>query len=346
MGLCHGHDRKAKGSKQKKSGPFDANQLKYDLLMEINAIREVHQVEPLGLAKEIDSISQSFANKVAKKGDLSYSNNTFRGEELGEILFYYGGDCDAETVIESWNQDAKHFKYNNKNQGASSFAQLVWKSSKYIGIGIAKDNKGGTYIVSNFYPAGNVAGKFKENVFPPHAKSTRQKKDKEPKASKNDTSYKGYSSSSSSTTVNLSEFEKEALKCHNYYRAKHHAPPLTINRDLTKIAQRYAQYLLDTRTFQHSGDTFNGKPMGENLYYCTGKVGTGELASYEWYNEIELHRWKEFQKETGHFTQLIWKGTKEVGFGVANKGNTYFVVANYFPAGNVKGQFKENVLRA
>ena len=355
MGLCHANERKAKGKKTKSAGAtggnFDPNELKYDLINEINAIRDIHQVEALSPAREIETIAQSFANKVAKSGNLDYSNNTFRGEELGEILFYYSSDCDAETVVESWNQDAKKFRYNSKNQGASSFAQLVWKSSKYIGLGVSKDTKGGTYIVANFYPAGNVAGQFQDNVFPPKGKGGNKKKEKEKekerevKNTKKETS--GGGGGKSQASFSFSQFEKEALEAHNYYRRKHHAPPLTINRDLTKIAQKYAEKILATRRFEHSGNKFNGNPMGENLYYCSGKVATGEIASYEWYNEIELHNWKkEFQNATGHFTQLIWKSTKEVGFGVANKGNTYYVVANYFPAGNVKGQFATNVLKA
>ena len=51
--------------------------------------------------------------------------------------------------------------------------------------------------------------------------------------------------------------------------------------------------------------------------------------------------------ETGHFTQVVWKNTKEVGFGVAStkdKSRCY-VVANYYPAGNYQGQFPKNVLR-
>lgn len=44
---------------------------------------------------------------------------------------------------------------------------------------------------------------------------------------------------------------------------------------------------------------------------------------------------------------MIWKASKEMGVGraVAQSGNVYIVV-NYFPAGNKKGQFLENVLPA
>ena len=56
---------------------------------------------------------------------------------------------------------------------------------------------------------------------------------------------------------------------------------------------------------------------------------------------------RDFQAKSGHFTQLIWKDSKEVGFGLAKskKGNL-FVVAQYYPAGNVAKQFKKNVEKA
>ena len=83
------------------------------------------------------------------------------------------------------------------------------------------------------------------------------------------------------------------------------------------------------------------------MYTCNGKDATGEMATTDWYNEIKVHNFKkEFQVNSGHFTQLIWKGTEEVGFGVANRGKLYFVVANYYPAGNILGEFSTNVLKA
>ncbi len=54
-----------------------------------------------------------------------------------------------------------------------------------------------------------------------------------------------------------------------------------------------------------------------------------------------------FNSGIGHFTQVVWKGSQEVGFGKAHgKDGRVFVVGNYHPAGNVMGQFEENVFPA
>lgn len=48
---------------------------------------------------------------------------------------------------------------------------------------------------------------------------------------------------------------------------------------------------------------------------------------------------------TGHFTQVVWKGSKEIGVGRAtSSGGRTVVVANYRPPGNVLGMFATNVL--
>ena len=60
-----------------------------------------------------------------------------------------------------------------------------------------------------------------------------------------------------------------------------------------------------------------------------------------------------YSDATGHFTQVIWKGSKRLGIGKARgkfySGGTYydcdFIVARYLPRGNIAGAFPENVQR-
>lgn len=48
----------------------------------------------------------------------------------------------------------------------------------------------------------------------------------------------------------------------------------------------------------------------------------------------------------GHFTQVVWKESTELGVGMATDGKTVFVVGQYRPAGNMnmEGYFEKNVL--
>uniref|UniRef100_A0A8C1J0G2 GLI pathogenesis-related 2 n=1 Tax=Cyprinus carpio TaxID=7962 RepID=A0A8C1J0G2_CYPCA len=136
------------------------------------------------------------------------------------------------------------------------------------------------------------------------------------------------------------------LQTHNAYRKQHGAPPLTINKNLCRTAQAWADHLLSIRTLKHSN-----KDYGENLYYAWSsatKKLTGHEAVESWYSEIKDYNFSRpgFSSKTGHFTQVVWKDTKELGFGLATDGNTTFVVGQYLPAGNITnaGYFEKNVL--
>lgn len=72
------------------------------------------------------------------------------------------------------------------------------------------------------------------------------------------------------------------------------------------------------------------------------------LCSINRYNEIALYQYGNpvFANATGHFTQLVWAGTTQVGVAIvrcANLARTY-VVAQYSPAGNREGEFSANVM--
>lgn len=90
--------------------------------------------------------------------------------------------------------------------------------------------------------------------------------------------------------------------------------------------------------------------MGQNLAYKSGAELTAQEVADMWYNEITKYDFNNpgFSSSTGHFTQLVWSETTEVGIGKAVKGTTTYVVANYTPPGNVQGRqnYERNVKRA
>ena len=65
--------------------------------------------------------------------------------------------------------------------------------------------------------------------------------------------------------INIIAFNKAELAKHNEYRSLSGVPPLTYSSILAAIAQKYAELMVKTNIFQHSG-TAN---IGENLYSCT-----------------------------------------------------------------------------
>ncbi|CAF1465027.1 unnamed protein product [Rotaria sordida] len=151
-----------------------------------------------------------------------------------------------------------------------------------------------------------------------------------------------------------SKFQGDMLKLHNHYRARHCAPPLVLSQQLNQIAQSYAEHLAATSTFEHSGNQLGSEQLGENLFMQWISFGrptaSGREAMQSWYNEIGMYDFDKpkYSKETGHFTQMVWRSSRKLGVGIAYspKGNEVYIVANYYPAGNTinPGYFENNVL--
>jgi uncharacterized protein YkwD len=145
----------------------------------------------------------------------------------------------------------------------------------------------------------------------------------------------------------LNTFRNVCLKQHNVYRRNHKVNDLKENFELNSIAQKYAEKLASTSSFSHSGASFHGDPLGENLFMQGGRPMIGEMAADSWYDEIKDYNFKNPDSSSGvvgHFTQLVWKDSEEIGIGCAqSRDGAYYVVANYFPAGNYIGEETENV---
>jgi len=145
-------------------------------------------------------------------------------------------------------------------------------------------------------------------------------------------------------------FHQQTLDAHNRLRQKHGSPPLRLSADLNDYSQRYAEQLARTNTFQHSACKLNGQPIGENLAakWGSGAVDyTGNEVTQSWYDEIKNYNFGSpgFSMNTGHFTQVVWKNTQELGVGKAkDSSGKVYVVCNYRPAGNYLGEFPQNVL--
>ncbi|XP_025204884.1 Golgi-associated plant pathogenesis-related protein 1-like [Melanaphis sacchari] len=143
----------------------------------------------------------------------------------------------------------------------------------------------------------------------------------------------------------------DALVRHNFYRKKHNVPPLRINSKLNEISQNWADELAKTDIASHRPNN----AYGENIYYIqsTDKVTElGVKAVNSWYNEIKFFDFQGSEddmaasKKAFHFTQVVWKDSEELGVGVSKSlgSGTLYVVCNYDPPGNVRSEFKEQVL--
>jgi hypothetical protein len=64
-----------------------------------------------------------------------------------------------------------------------------------------------------------------------------------------------------------------------------------------------------------------------------------------WYGEISNFNFSEpkWSDKTGHFSQVVWRSSAEIGIGIAAHEEKFYCVAQYSPPGNVEDQFQENI---
>lgn len=182
--------------------------------------------------------------------------------------------------------------------------------------------------MANYDPPGNFLGQFSENV-PPLGGFPKFSEDYEKSLLKQ---------------YDAKTFTKEALDIHNEYRCKHHVPKLILSKKLCDYAKEWALILVKDEKLSHRDSRY-----GENIFsmWSSGRV-TAKDACEKWYEEGKDYNYSVEPRnlKSGNFTQMIWKSSKEVGFAmIRGKSGRVVIVANYHPAGNISGQFIENVLK-
>jgi uncharacterized protein YkwD len=124
------------------------------------------------------------------------------------------------------------------------------------------------------------------------------------------------------------------LDLHNAYRAKHCTPPLTWSAEVAATAQQWAQRCV----FDHDQKS----DYGENLAWGT-QLSAREAVQL-WYEEISQYNYAAPGfGPAGHFTQVIWRGSRQLGCGKAICQGEVYWVCRYSPAGNYDTEFRENV---
>ena len=120
----------------------------------------------------------------------------------------------------------------------------------------------------------------------------------------------------------------------NDYRAIHQAPPLVWNLTLASLAQRWTDFCV----FQHENDQY-----GENI--ALGYPTIKQVID-AWYNEVSLYDYNNpgFYDNTGHFTQLVWVGTTQLGCATTKCPSYLLYDCKFYPPGNFAGHFAANVL--
>ncbi|XP_015755316.1 PREDICTED: Golgi-associated plant pathogenesis-related protein 1-like isoform X2 [Acropora digitifera] len=135
--------------------------------------------------------------------------------------------------------------------------------------------------------------------------------------------------------------KQPSLEWHNYYRRIHQVANVTWSDNLWLQAKTWAEYLAKENKFQH-----DPKQPG-NLFLSPGQpIDPCATAVKYFYMEEKYYNYSNphFSLRTGHFTQVVWKSTKQIGaVSKRRKDGKTVVVVRYHPPGNFGGYFDTNV---
>lgn len=138
----------------------------------------------------------------------------------------------------------------------------------------------------------------------------------------------------------LSASEKETLLAeHNKWRSRVGVSALKWSSEMEELAKDWAYKLSRTYNCRMIHRSSN---YGENIFWSNYPVTAKYVVDY-WAEERFNYDYSSASckvgKVCGHYTQIVWKDTREVGCGRAlcQRGEEIWV-CNYNPEGNIKGK--------
>lgn len=125
---------------------------------------------------------------------------------------------------------------------------------------------------------------------------------------------------------------------HNFWRADVGVGEITYSDELAEVANSWAKQLKEQGCeFKHSKNAY-----GENLFKGTVGYFTAADAVDSWGSEKQDYDYGKNKcavgKMCGHYTQIVWKNTTEVGCAKVICDGSVIWICNYNPAGNYVGQ--------
>lgn len=143
-----------------------------------------------------------------------------------------------------------------------------------------------------------------------------------------------------------SNFNERILAAQNREREKMAVPPLQWDEKLAAGAADWAHHLSATGRFEHSPDTNDVDPEGENIWGGTPGYYLPENMVGLWVAEKKNFKPGIFPansrsgqvEDVSHYTQLVWRRTTHVGCALSAAGAEEILVCRYSSSGNVIGQ--------
>lgn len=138
-----------------------------------NKFRTWHRSPPLKWSKRLAAKAQEIATELA---DNSIRLSDLKNEHIGMNVarLWHSYDIAAEKATADWYSEVKSYNFDDPiiDRSTKHFTQLIWRDSKWLGIGEAQSSDGKyTFVVALYDPPGNLRNKEKSNIHLPEPQS-------------------------------------------------------------------------------------------------------------------------------------------------------------------------------
>ncbi|CEF66635.1 CAP domain-containing protein [Strongyloides ratti] len=133
---------------------------KLKLFKELNFYRAMHNAYPLFVDKTLTFFAQSQAYELSKNEMLYLDSISSMGEVVGFLNKRH-----ISYLMKMWYDEILWHNFNLEvaQEESYEFSSLMWKTTKFIGIGIVERGDF-IYICLKLSPKGNINGLFKNNI--------------------------------------------------------------------------------------------------------------------------------------------------------------------------------------
>ena len=127
-----------------------------EMLAAHNSVRAHHGLSPLAWSGELATYAQKWANALIASGKFAHHEDSAYGENLFEIS---GAAATAYDVVSAWAAEGRNYNYRNNtcSDRCGHYTQLVWRDTKKVGCGLARNRRREVWVC-DYDPPGNIVG--------------------------------------------------------------------------------------------------------------------------------------------------------------------------------------------
>jgi pathogenesis-related protein 1 len=126
-----------------------------EMLAAHNSYRAKIGTPRLAWSDNLSAKAQQWATALIKHGTFEHQHGPF-GENLFEIS---GGHATPSSVVEAWMSEEANYNHetNSCTGRCGHYTQVIWRSTKLVGCGVARDAKREVWVC-DYDPPGNIVG--------------------------------------------------------------------------------------------------------------------------------------------------------------------------------------------